>query len=97
MEHDGPEPYVYVAEHWEESLNLVNGSLDKLRAIFPLHLWHINETGSRAVDDAMGHMTQAIVSLHNAGRHVLGAEQYDRFMEDKTEKDVEMNIERGEI
>lgn len=94
--HEGSLEYVYVAEHWESALDLSAQALNDLREIFPAHLWLLTETGSRAIDDAMMHLKDAAVALHRAGRHVLGAEQYERFMEDRSERQVGQVIERGD-
>ena len=97
MTHEGGSAYTIVAERWECAFDLANQSLDDLREIFPIHTWHLTETGSRSIDEAMVHIKDGIMALHRAGRHVLGVEQYDSFMEERTERAVERTIERGEI
>jgi signal transduction histidine kinase len=95
--HEGAPDYVYIAERWEAALDQSASALDELRAIFPSHQWNLTETGTRAIDDAMGHIKDGILALHRAGRHILGPEQYDHFMEQRLERAVEKVIEREEI
>lgn len=96
MEHEGDPSYVYIAEGWEKALDLGMQTLDVLREIFPLRTWDLTETGSLAIDKAMDHFKEGILALHRAGRHVLGTEHYDNFMQDRSERQVGQVIERGD-
>lgn len=90
MDHTGDTPeHRFVAERWESALGNANSSLDDLREVFPIHTWYLTESGTRAVDDAMSHIKDGILALHRAGRHVLGVDQYDDFMEQRLEKVIE--------
>jgi hypothetical protein len=94
--HEGEESYVHMAQCWENALDQSESALNYLRQIFPRQAWLMTETGSRAVDEAMSHIKDGIVDLHRAGRHVLGADQYESFMQERSERAVGMNIERGD-
>lgn len=97
VQHEGSQEYVYVAEQWEAGLDSATKALSELREIFPVYDWHVTETGSRALGEAIDHLESTILALHRAGRRVLGAEQYIVFMEQRSEHLTELNTERGEI
>lgn len=97
MDYDGESPEnKHLAQSWEHSLECASEGLEMLREIFPLHTWGLNETGVRAIDEAMAHFKEAILALHRAGRHVLGPEQYDFYMQERSEREALATIERGE-
>lgn len=78
-----------MATRWNSALDDAQTSLDALREIFPSHTWLMTETGSRYIDSAMDKIKDAIVDLHRAGPHVLGAEQYESFKYELADRHTE--------
>lgn len=85
MEHTGESSYVFVAERWEMAIDYATHALSCLREIYPDYYWHVRvETANSAIESAISKLQGSITELHRAGRHVLGAEQYETFCEERS-------------
>jgi hypothetical protein len=95
MEHPGDPAYVDMCEHWEAALVHASHALDHLRAIYPSRISMIPETGNDNLFRAIDAEQSCIVNITRAGRHVLGVEQFDSFMDEYN--DPAARLERGVI
>lgn len=85
-----------LVEDWWAALASADDCLARLRSIYPDRMLLLPETGHEAVKRAMQDVQDGVVSLHRAGRYVLGAEQYQSFILERAEERVRVGSTRGD-
>lgn len=78
----------FLESHWRDAIRLTAEATGMLREIWPEFSQTMPETGSHAIHRALEDFESAHANLHRAGRHVLGQEAYDRFLETAAQKKV---------
>lgn len=79
----------FLEQHWRDAVRITAEGMVVLRELWPEFAQHIPETGSSALHRALEDYESALNNLHRAGRHVLGQEAYDRFLEHAAQQRVE--------
>lgn len=76
----------FLDAQWREALRAAREGMEALRAIYPEMVAHIPETGVNHIDRALNDLESAYGRLHEAGRHIIGQVEYDRYMEAQTQR-----------
>lgn len=78
----------FVETKWREAVRLTAEATETLREVWPEFSQALSETGSSALSRALNDFESAHHNLHRAGRHVLGQEAYERFLEAMAQKKI---------
>lgn len=82
-----------VVEAWLSALGAAEQSLESLGTIYPSRMYTLPESGFEAIKRAMNEIQDGVVQLHRAGRYVLGPDEYESFVLDGQERDLQTERE----
>lgn len=79
----------YLDTNWREAMRAAREGMECLRRIWPELTQHLPETGANHLQQALDRFEAASRALHYAGKHVIGEEAYDEFLEAQTMRQIE--------
>lgn len=85
-----------IIDDWMRALRHAESALDHLRYIYPSRMLLLEESGHRAIGQAMREIENGLGQLHRAGRYVMGQEAYEQFVLERDEERVRGAPPRGD-
>ncbi len=79
----------YIAVQWREAMRATREGMEAVRRVWPELTQHLPETGAGNLKCALDDLQTAARSLHMAGRHVLGEEDYASYLDATTRRQIE--------
>jgi hypothetical protein len=76
----------FLDANWREAMASSRTSMEALRRLVPEMSVHLTESGYVQIDSALSSIERAYASLHAAGPHVLGTEDYATYLQAQTER-----------
>lgn len=85
---DDPNIQNFLSIKWREALRATREGLESIREVYPELTHHLPETAERHLYEAMRGFEKTAGDLHRAGRHVLGEDEYNAYLEAQTQRKI---------
>lgn len=92
---DDPDVQTYLDIQWREAQRAAREGRECLRLVWPDLTQHITETGARHLHAALTAFESASNSLNLAGKHIMGEEAFDEYIQTLTTRKVNDTTRRS--
>ena len=79
----------FLAGKWHEATDSTKSAMEALRSVYPDLSTHLNEMGGMHIEAALSKVTAAYNELNQLGRHILGDEAYERYLDDQVSRRID--------
>jgi hypothetical protein len=78
----------FLDSRWRAAISSARETMESLREIIPELETHLPETAITSLESALSSVTRAYSSLHEAGKWVIGSNEYQEFLAAQTARRV---------